>query len=159
VSVFRPDASLGLALLYVMQTHPDIAKSLVTLTQRVKASSDRLMSAGRAGELTVSLSDMCALVHKQIHRRTHTNIETTAHNSTYIILLKSVIMMFRVCFVNICAHACVCVSLGVTIQSIVGAIDRFRNGNKGRFRVGNVAERSHRNVAGPDRPVSNWIKC
>jgi len=105
VSVFCLDASLGLALLYVMQTHPDIAKSLVALTQRVKESSDRLMSAARAGILTVSLSNMCALVHKQKHRRTHTNIETTAHNSTYIILFfkKSVIIMLRVCFVNICA--------------------------------------------------------
>ena len=88
MSVFCLDASLGLALLYVMQTHPDIAKSLVALTQRVKESSDRLMSAARAGILTVSLSNMCTLVHKQKHRRTHTNIETTAHNSTYIILFK-----------------------------------------------------------------------
>jgi len=83
--VFCPDASLGLALIYVMQTHPDIAKSLIALTQRVKASSDRLISAGRAGVLTVSLSDMCACVHTQKYRLTCTNIENTEHN---IILVK-----------------------------------------------------------------------
>ena len=68
-------------------------------------------------------------------------------------------MMLKVCFVNICMRTFACVSLGVTIQSIAGAIDWFSNGNNGCFRVRNIAARSHRNVAGPNRPVSNWIKC
>jgi len=57
-----PDVSYPMALLYVLQTHAEVARDVSRLSRRVRRQAQRLAAAGRAGVLLAPSSKTSAAV-------------------------------------------------------------------------------------------------